>query len=68
MLAFGGKYVLKILTPIRLPKELYFEKFKFFSIKLLSAIERVGESKRLIGFTCGNLYVITPFIAFKVSF
>ncbi len=31
-------------------------------------MERVGETKRLVGFSCGNLYVMTPSIAFKVKF
>jgi hypothetical protein len=29
-------------------------------------MERVGDQKRIIGFSCGNQFVITPMIAFKV--
>ncbi len=29
-------------------------------------MERVGDKKRIIGFSCGNQFVITPMIAFKV--
>jgi hypothetical protein len=32
----------------------------------LNAMERVGDRKRLIGFSCGNQFVMTPLIAFKV--
>ncbi len=31
-------------------------------------MERVGDQKRVIGFSCGNQFVITPIIAFKVLF
>jgi hypothetical protein len=31
-------------------------------------MERVGDPKRFIGFSCGNQFVITPIIAFKVLF
>jgi hypothetical protein len=29
-------------------------------------MERVGDRNRIIGFSCGNQFVITPLIAFKV--
>jgi len=29
-------------------------------------MERVGDERYLIGFSCGNSFVITPIIAFKV--
>jgi hypothetical protein len=31
-------------------------------------MERVGDRNRIIGFSCGNQFVITPLIAFKVLF
>ncbi len=31
-------------------------------------MERVGDRNRVIGFSCGNQFVITPLIAFKVLF
>ncbi len=30
-------------------------------------MERVSESRVQIGFSCGNQFVMTPMIAFKVS-
>ncbi len=30
-------------------------------------MERVSESRVQIGFSCGNQFVMTPLIAFKVS-
>ncbi len=30
-------------------------------------MERMGESRVQIGFSCGNQFVMTPMIAFKVS-
>ncbi len=29
-------------------------------------MERVGDKDRFIGFSCGNQFVITPMITFKV--
>jgi hypothetical protein len=29
-------------------------------------MERVGDQKRIIGYSCGDQFVITPMIAFKV--
>jgi hypothetical protein len=29
-------------------------------------MERVGNKNNLIGFSCGDLFVMTPIIAFKV--
>ncbi len=31
-------------------------------------MERVGDRNRVIGFSCGNQFVITPLIVFKVLF
>ena len=35
-------------------------------LKLMNAMERCGERRRLIGFSCGDQFVITRQIAFKM--
>jgi len=40
--------------------------FVCFVNLLINSIEKVGDNRYLIGFSCGNQFVITPKIAFKV--
>ncbi len=35
--------------------------------QLINAMERVTATKRSIGFSCGNQFIMTKVIAFKVS-
>jgi len=40
---------------------------KILLFQLINAMERVGGKNNLIGFSCGNQFVMTPMIAFKVQ-